>query len=218
MPQRKDYTGKQFGRLTVLGDAPDRGKHRRVYVKCSCGNQKEVFLTVLNSGDAVSCGCYKKEVTTLHGAVDTPLYRVWTNMRSRCNDPNAKYYPDYGGRGIKVWAAWDDFLNFQRWAELSGYRQGLTLDRKNNDKGYYPENCHWVDRTHQQRNRRGQKGSSSKYTGVSWCNRTGKWKVGIKVNRKSQHLGCFSDEIEAARARDHYIKTNQLTGFRLNGV
>ena len=217
--QPKNVIGEKYGRLTVIADAPIKGKARRVVTQCQCGTEKEMFLTVLRSGDALSCGCYHKEVVSTHGqSQGSSLYRVWVNMKSRCNDPNAKYYPDYGGRGIKVCPEWESFEVFQAWASTSGYREGLTLDRQNNSSGYQPDNCRWVGRTSQQRNRRGQKGSSSQYIGVSFIQRNQIWQAGIKVDGKSINIGSFSTELEAAIARDQYIVDNNLTDFTMNKV
>jgi hypothetical protein len=63
-------------------------------------------------------------------------------------------YLDYGGAGIKVCKAWHDFAAFRDWARCHGYRDDLTLDRRNGKKGYYPGNCRWVSYKVQNLNRR----------------------------------------------------------------
>lgn len=83
-------------------------------------------------------------------------------MRERCNNPNDKYYPDYGGRGIQVCPEWDDFEVFFEWAMANGYDPDApfgecTIDRVDNDKGYEPSNCHWISLTDQANNRRKRK-------------------------------------------------------------
>ena len=82
------------------------------------------------------------------------LYRVWASMRERCNNPRQCRYSSYGGRGIKVSAEWNDFAKFREWALSAGYAPGLQVDRKDNDKGYSPENCRMATRTEQIQNRR----------------------------------------------------------------
>ena len=90
-----------------------------------------------------------------HGGRNSKLYRIWSNMKDRCNNPDCKVYSDYGGRGIKVCKEWiDDFSAFQKWALANGYKEGLTIDRKDNDKGYSPDNCRWTDRKIQGNNKR----------------------------------------------------------------
>lgn len=78
-------------------------------------------------------------------ALNKKLYWVYYAMLQRCYSKNCKQYHRYGGRGITVCKEWkDDSTTFYRWAIQSGYREGLTLDRVDNDKGYSPDNCAWV--------------------------------------------------------------------------
>lgn len=80
-------------------------------------------------------------------------YYAWTNMKSRCSNPNVRGYSRYGGRGIKVCDRWlHSFKNFL--ADMGPKPPGLTLERKNNDGDYTPENCIWATRPAQSRNRR----------------------------------------------------------------
>jgi len=86
---------------------------------------------------------------------DHPIYRRWCDMRNRCNNQNNRGYKYYGGRGIKVCERWEEsFWNFVE-DMYPSYKEGLEIDRKNNDKGYSPDNCRWSDRKTQVRNRRG---------------------------------------------------------------
>ena len=66
-------------------------------------------------------------------------------MKKRCYNPHDKYYKNYGGRNIKVCDEWrSDFSLFKKWADTNGYKQGLSIDRIDNDKNYEPGNCRWV--------------------------------------------------------------------------
>jgi hypothetical protein len=76
-------------------------------------------------------------------------------MRSRCLRPADKFYADYGGRGVTIDPAWDDFERFVR--DMGMRPDGMTLDRIENDKGYSKANCQWSDATYQGRNRRNSK-------------------------------------------------------------
>lgn len=91
------------------------------------------------------------------------LHIVWRSMNQRCYNPNKKSYPRYGGRGITVCDEWrNDFQAFYEWAIANGYdenadRYQCTIDRIDNDKGYSPDNCRWVDMKVQNNNKSNSK-------------------------------------------------------------
>lgn len=82
------------------------------------------------------------------------LYWAWKSMKQRCLNPKCHAFKNYGSRGITVCDAWMDFEPFCEWALNNGYRNGLDLDRKDNSKGYSPDNCRWVSRRENVNNRR----------------------------------------------------------------
>ena len=85
-----------------------------------------------------------------HGLRYTRLYRIWLNMKNRCNNERTWAYAFYGERGITVCEEWsDDPVEFYNWAMSNGYDDHLTLDRIDGSKGYSPSNCRWVDRKSQ---------------------------------------------------------------------
>lgn len=156
-----DLNGQRFNRLTVIARNPENNRQNKPMwiCTCDCGNTVVVTGSDLKSGNTNSCGCYRsdrdREVNLKHGLTHTNLYYVWSNVKDRCNNPRNKKYKDYGGRGIKVYEKWQhDFMSFYEWAIENGYEQGLSLDRANNDDGYYPWNCVWSTPTQQNRNKR----------------------------------------------------------------
>lgn len=96
----------------------------------------------------------------VHGMRKHPMYSTWDGMKQRCSNSNTSQYTDYGGRGIKVCDRWDNFANFL--ADMGERPEGMTLDRKDNNKGYNPENCKWSTRQEQNRNQRRTKLSLEK--------------------------------------------------------
>lgn len=85
------------------------------------------------------------------------LYGTWCSMKARCENTNRPKYVDYGKRGITLCKEWHNAGVFAQWALSHGYKQGLQIDRINNDKGYFPDNCRFVTPKENSRNRRNTK-------------------------------------------------------------
>lgn len=155
MPQIQDLTGQIFNRLTVICRAENKKKKTCWHCKCSCGNSSIVSATHLKSGKILSCGCLNLEINSIrmkgnklgykHGFENHPLRFIRKAMLHRCYNQNNKFYKNYGGRGISVCEEWKNSLeNFIQWGLTNGWIKGLSLDRKDNDGSYCPENCHWI--------------------------------------------------------------------------
>jgi len=149
---------------------------------------------------------YKHGLTGNH-----PLYSAWQNMKRRCDNPKTEQYKDYGGRGITVCKEWiNDFMCFYNWAIRSGWGPGLTLDRKNNDLNYAPENCRFVDRITQGRNQR-TRITNSISRGIDING--GGYRVRVTVNKKTLYIGRYDDLDTAIEARKKFIQENKLQDF-----
>lgn len=158
MKRRLKYSiskGQRFGRLTVVSFPAYCTSGSYVDCLCDCGNKKSTLFWLLLNGRCQSCGCQKRDncrrVFRTHGQYGTPTYGIWAAMITRCTNPNARYYERYGGRGIKVCERWLKFENFL--ADMGVRPEGLTLERKNNDDNYSPENCIWATLAQQANNR-----------------------------------------------------------------
>jgi len=166
MPKRIDLTGQKFEKLKVVSYVGKTNGGKTLWeCECKCGNIAVVRSDRLKNGDTKSCGCERvrktAERSTLHGNSKKRLYRIWRGMIKRTSNENVKEYHRYGGRGISICKEWrDNFESFEKWALENGYKDNLTIDRKNNDGNYSPENCRWVNWKVQESNR----GDVKKYT------------------------------------------------------
>jgi hypothetical protein len=82
----------------------------------------------------------------------SPEYTAWANMLRRCNNPQHPQFKNYGGRGVEVHPRWREFDNFL--ADMGPRPAGMSLERKENDRGYEPGNCVWATQRQQMNNTR----------------------------------------------------------------
>lgn len=141
-----DLTGKRYGKLLVRG----RASASLWDCLCDCGKSALQRTNALASGHARSCGCMQRKTHGMHGV---RTYKSWDSMKQRCTNPNAPDYDRYGGRGIVVCERWlNSFDAF--FADMGERPEGKSLERKDNARGYEPDNCKWATAGEQQRNKR----------------------------------------------------------------
>lgn len=150
--------------LTAIHMVESRKNRATWLFRCECGKEVErVSIYVRSSlrrfGSIPNCGCRSAvsrgtNAKRTHGQSRHPLYDVHRQMLRRCNNPGCKDYPGYGARGIIVCREWAHVNGFIAWSLQSGYQQGLTIERVNNNLGYSPDNCRWIPNVQQAANTR----------------------------------------------------------------
>ena len=181
MGKNIDLSGKRFGRLVVTNEFFITKEGRRKWkCLCDCGNIVYVVTNNLTGGHTKSCGCWNMEVKSAshkkHGMCNSRIYRIWCNMKSRCECKSNDAYKLYGQRGISVCEDWKTFESFEKWAMLNGYSDNLTIDRIDVNGNYCPENCRWATYKEQCRNKRNSVVMESpigEMTVAEYCEKTG---------------------------------------------
>lgn len=158
--QSMSNLNERYGRLQVVSVFKKPRKEPGMYryyanCLCDCGKEAIVCTDGLKSGDTRSCGCLALEVRTKHKLSKHKLYKVRVAIVGRCYNVKNPSYHNYGGRGIKLCHEWlNDPESFVKWCIDNGHKEGLSIDRRNNDGDYTPENCRLVTRAVQQNNKR----------------------------------------------------------------
>jgi len=155
----EDISGTKFNHLTAIRFVRRNGKGKGVgqqvwLFECDiCGEKEEKILSSVKSGKQKACSCKLGHPT--HGLKKHKLYKIWTGMKQRCYNKNNKSYLNYGGRGIKVCDEWkNDFKKFYDWAMDNGWKEGLHINRIDNDGDYQSNNCNCISPKENSNNKR----------------------------------------------------------------
>jgi hypothetical protein len=158
-PRLIDLSGRRFGLWTVGPQAGNTAGGGALWAcQCDCGVERRVLGADLRNGKSTGCGCTSVgrlgDSCRKHSATGSRLHRIWVNMRKRCRNPNTPKFENYGGRGITICSEWNEFVVFEAWALANGYEPHLSIERKDVNGNYTPENCTWADAATQSANRR----------------------------------------------------------------
>lgn len=165
--------------MTTLLTFLEKKEHPFSMYRCACGTVKKINQYDVKKLKSKSCGCYNRQSARnrklTHGLSGTKIHRVWAAMLKRCRNPKDLGYKNYGGRGIKVCDRWID--SFEYFYKDMGPRPNrYTIERRDNNGDYCPENCSWQPYSVQGRNTRKNKWitvNGEKDTISGWAARTG---------------------------------------------
>jgi len=195
----KNLIGQKFGRHLVINFYNKKNNKNYWNCLCDCGNTSIVCGTSLENGRSKSCGCLLKELASKrsfkHGLTKSIEYHSWQAMKDRCLNINSNEYSYYGGRGIKVCNRWVN--SFKDFYEDMGKRPSVkhTIERLNNELGYFKENCYWATKKEQANNTR-------------QCKKV----INIKTNEIYSSISIAAEKININAATLY----NQLTGRSKN--
>lgn len=168
-------------------------------------------------GDEITIAPGRTVKRIRHGMRHSPEYGVWCGIIQRCTNPNCKDFKAYGAKGIDVDSRWLSFVNF--YADMGARPSGFQIDRTDNSKGYSPDNCKWVSRQDNNRNRSGNRfvefnGKNITITEASQLSGIRRETLTARINRGSENL--FSKPLTPSecaysritRARDRQPEPN----------
>lgn len=199
MKQTTEITNNKYGKLRAIKKVESRKGREYWLFRCDCGNEKVIRKSHVTSGATLSCGCLNKEAITKHGIgnKNNKIYRLWEGIKRRAFNSNYSQYKDYGGRGITMCEEWaENPLCFYNWCIQNGYKEGLEIDRIDNNKGYSPDNCRFTDRFTQSRNKRSN--VVIECNGIKKCLMDWAIDKGIKYDTLRSRIFTYKWDIERA--------------------
>lgn len=190
----------------------------RIHQRIPCLRHTQIVLTLKARGFIIRVcdnsthaqGGYE---AMKHGGKGTKLYAVWCDMRKRCNTPTHHAYKYYGGKGVKVCEEWNDFSVFREWAVSHGYAEGLTIDRKESNGNYCPDNCQWI--TQSENTRRIKYNSRGQNNGCYAWKYRGKYRAEIRTGGKRINVKGLFDSKDIALETARTLLTTHLEDVTL---
>ena len=196
-----NLTGMDFGILKVVSLAGvDRRGIAYWNYQCKCGKSGMSPAGNLVKHGKKSCGCLglknEKRDATTHGMTKTPEWNIWKGARKRCRLKTDPAYGRYGARGIDMCDEWFD--SFETFYRDMGPRPGprMTLERKDNSKGYNKDNCEWATYKAQMRNKRTN--HMIEFNGERMCLTEWASKIGIRKDTLRRRIVGLKWPLEKA--------------------
>ena len=213
-----DITGNKYNKLTVVNRVENSkdGKSRWLCL-CDCVNKTIVSGSNLKTGLVKSCGClsHKKAWNRYVKESSKRLYSIWSKMKTRCKNKNVPAYKNYGGRGILICKEWENFLIFESWAYHNGYEDSMSIERKDVNGNYCPENCCWIPIEKQAANRRTS--YKIEYNGQTLNLTDLCKKLGLNYKRVHNRIHKLGWSVEKAISTETYVKRRNKEAIKKYG-
>lgn len=186
------------------------GNTKRKFAIYECPICNKEFERRIDNKASKCMLCNNKEIGKNNSFVKNKrIHNIWCGLKARTTNKNHRDWEGYGAKGIFICDEWKDYKAFEKWALENGYKDNLSIDRKNTYDGYYANNCRWTDNYTQSANTRLiHKTNKTGFRGVSF--HKNKYRASIQVNKKHISLGRTECAIKAAYLYDEYIIKNNL--------
>lgn len=199
--------------IQYLGYIKEKRNTYVVFECPSCKNHITTRKSIIKKNKFLMCQrCSHNKLKQENPLSRTKLYNVWASFKDRCFNEKSKPYKNYGGRGISVYKKWvNDFKAFYDWSIENGYKEGLSIDRINNDGNYEPSNCRWADWNTQAINKqRISIRNTSGYVGVSYYSKRRTFVASVTINGTTKKIFENKDAYIVAKYREEYIISNNI--------